>query len=179
MSEKTYKSYALKVTPTPDDAESQRVDQAVLNKMDKLEKIGDPEATYKWRGIAVPGDTSGTKINTIRHSLLTQIARTIGVEAFEAQPAPLLEQVAFTSVMEEHDIESLFSGIVQDALIAYAYPETSQDAFQGLVNLKAMSQYAMGDFEKSVDGRCPGCGEFHDDDEASDDSAPTSDVTVH
>jgi hypothetical protein len=173
---------AIEQPEKPADELSKMLDQAVWRKVEELESKGDPEGVYRWQGMELQGDTDGKQLKSFRHAVFTQIAKAIGFEHFMAMPAPLLEQVAIMSCAKEHRIGALLESLLLKALTAYAHPQTSSDAFKNLTQIHAMSGYAMQDYAPGEDGRCPGCGEIHDDDDSDANEipdAPPSDVTLH
>ena len=67
-----------------------------------------------------------------------EIAKGMGVDRFLQTPAERLDQFAVMSVMKNHDTAGLLRSLVNSFMIAYACPETSEQAFQALVQIEGL-----------------------------------------
>lgn len=70
--------------------------------------------------------------------LFGEIAKVMGVERFAETPVERLDQFTVMSVVKNHDTAGLLRSLVNSFMIAYANPETSDEAFQALLTLEAL-----------------------------------------
>lgn len=70
--------------------------------------------------------------------LFGEIAKGMGVERFAETPVERLDQFTVMSVVKNHDTAGLLKSLVNSFMIAYANPETSDEAFQALSKLEAL-----------------------------------------
>lgn len=69
---------------------------------------------------------------------LADIADRLGVDFFNQTPAVVLEQLTVMSIIKNHDTAGLLKSLINSFLVAYSTPETSERAYQSLVDLEGM-----------------------------------------
>lgn len=69
---------------------------------------------------------------------LSDIADRLGVGFFNQTPAVVLEQLTVMSIIKNHDTAGLLKSLINSFLVAYSTPETSERAYQSLVDLEGM-----------------------------------------
>ena len=70
--------------------------------------------------------------------LFGEIAKGMGVERFAETPVERLDQFAVMSLVNNHDTAGLLRSLVNSFMIAYADPDTSNQAFQALLQIEAL-----------------------------------------
>lgn len=76
-----------------------------------------------------------------------EIAKGMGVDRFAETPVERLDQFAVMSVIKDHDTQGLLRSLVNSFMIAYATPETADDAFRALLQLEALRAKVAADRE--------------------------------
>lgn len=102
----------------------------------------DVAMTHRFRCQLADPKTGGPLSDDERRETLTvlfsEIAKGMGVERFADTPVERLDQFAVMSVVNNHDTAGLLRSLVNSFMIAYANPDTSDQAFQALLKIEAL-----------------------------------------
>lgn len=117
-------------------------------KVAALETMSTSQALrYQWQSMDIKGDEAGQRLRQFRLAAFAEIADSIGLKAFEAAPAALLNQVAITALLQGHQVGRVFDDLMLNAMTAYAHPTTHEEAFSHITQLDAMKSFATGEIE--------------------------------
>lgn len=112
------------------------IEAAVDTKLAELATM--PIGVLTGRRLELGGDTVANA-KYIRNAMI-DVGQRVGLHFLQMTPAVALEQLCVASAVKNHDTAGLLKSLINSFLIAYATPETSDQAYAHLVGLEVLRQ---------------------------------------
>lgn len=113
-----------------------QIAEAVEAKLVELDTI--PVGSLSGRRLELDNKLGAEATRDLMRRSMVDIAQRVGLHFFQLTPPVALEQVIIVSAARNHDTAGLIKSLINSFMIAYCTPETSERAYNQLLELEAL-----------------------------------------
>lgn len=132
-----------------------------MTQLTNLQREGRENVPFDWRILHVEDDPDGKKASLIIAIEFTRLAAVMGVEQFGQLPVMLLKELVITYTIADIDPYSVVHTAFKSSLIAYANPDTREEAAEHLQALNLLAKKVMDAEAKRTEMQNPTATTVH------------------